>query len=246
MKKQRLIVIADSHLGTREGDLKRMLAFIETIDPKEDELLFLGDLFHIWAAPLGYHTDQVSLLLSGLMDFKQSGGRVHLVMGNRDVFFTDKDENEDSRLPFTTIRRDFLEFRIKDKKILFIHGDTVNSLDTQYLKWRKTVRSRWFKAAFSCVPSFYVKKIMFSLEDKLKNTNLEFRKKFPQEEWQKYLLMVKEKYQADFLLIGHFHPKEPILTELPGIRGIVVPDWHDNQNYYLIDQDPQFHLQRFS
>lgn len=88
-----ILTLADSHLGTRAGDLETMATFIQSVDVDAEEILFLGDLFHIWAGPPKYHTDDVRSLLDVLLAFQQRGGRAHLVVGNRDIFlpvYTDR------------------------------------------------------------------------------------------------------------------------------------------------------------
>ena len=60
---QKIIVIADPHLGMRDGDFEGMKTFIETLNPKEDQILFLGDLFHIWAGVPKYWEPETKKML---------------------------------------------------------------------------------------------------------------------------------------------------------------------------------------
>ena len=63
MGDKNIIAIADPHLGVTPGDVKEMIRFIGTLDPIDNDLLFLGDLFHIWAGPKKYHTPPVESML---------------------------------------------------------------------------------------------------------------------------------------------------------------------------------------
>ncbi|MBU3917322.1 metallophosphoesterase, partial [bacterium] len=162
-----IIAIADSHLGTTQGDVETMICFLETLNPEKEELLFLGDLFHIWAGPLKYHTSQVKKLLSSLRVFQQNGGKTHLVVGNRDVFLPRISRNNPvSFLPFDSINGEYVILKRQGGTLMAVHGDTVNSKDKQYLRWRRLLRSTLFRGFFNLMPAWKVKKIMFNLEEK--------------------------------------------------------------------------------
>ncbi|PCI27050.1 MAG: hypothetical protein COB67_09560 [SAR324 cluster bacterium] len=243
---QRITIIADSHLGAKKGDVDQMIRFIRSLNPQEDELLFLGDLFHIWAGPEKYHTPEVTSFLKALQCFREAEGRVHLNVGNRDIFFPERLEGDSrQKLPFTSVTREFISFELQGKKLMAIHGDTVNSQDLKYLRWRKLVRSPWFRAAFNLAPNAWVKKTMFDLEKKLKQTNVDFRQAFPLEEWKKFLQRVNEQYTPDLLLIGHFHPHDPIITSHEKMKGIVIPDWYRDRSYLTINQNLEYQHHKF-
>ncbi len=127
-----------------------------------------------------------------------------------------------------------------------VHGDTVNSKDKQYLRWRRLVRSRLFRGFFSLIPAWKVKKIMFKLEEGLKQTNMEFRREFPSEEWNKYVKEIHKKHSPAVLLAGHFHPDSPIVSEFNSTVGIVIPDWCKNQTYLEIESDLTYNLREFT
>ncbi len=240
---RKIIVVADAHLGIRPGDVRAMIGFVETLDPMKHEILFLGDLFHIWAGPDKYHTAQVKTLLPVLKRFRQQKGKVHLVVGNRDVFFPEAKSNTAAHgLPFDTVARDFAYCWIKGRKLAAIHGDTVNSLDKQYLRWRKLVRKPVFQGFFNILPAKWVKRIMFGLEDQLKLTNTEFRKEFPTAEWMRFLEQIHGDCSPDLLLIGHFHPDQPIISSFGSTTGIVVPDWLGSRSYLEVGSDLEYHL----
>ncbi|MCP4297125.1 MAG: hypothetical protein GY786_16105 [Proteobacteria bacterium] len=241
-----LLIVADCHLGVKSNDVDRMITFIESKDPKKDELLFLGDLFHIWAGPENYHVPEVTNLLKAIERYTALGGRVHLNVGNRDIFFTETNDNgKKNHLPFTTITCDFFQIVIKGKKLLAIHGDTVNKMDSRYLRWRRLVRSKLFRGFFNLLPNERVKKIMFNLESKLKNTNLDFRLEFPKEQWENFIIEVHEKYNPELLLVGHFHPNQMIESTYKSTTGMVIPDWHSNHSYLSIDSDLNTELLQF-
>jgi UDP-2,3-diacylglucosamine hydrolase len=247
MKNKRiLLVIADCHLGVSKNDVELLLRFLQTLNPLTQEILFLGDLFQVWAAPKKYHTAEVTLLLNGIRDFVQKGGRVHLNVGNRDIFFPELTETETAKeLPFTTITNGFFQLDFGQKRLLAIHGDTINSRDFRYLVWRKFIRTKVFRGFLNLLPAKLVKKIMFDLERSLKDTNVNFRLEFPGKEWEIFLTRLAEEKKPDLFLAGHFHPSELITTTIKTTTGIVVPDWYQGCHYLSIDHNLNYQLAQF-
>lgn len=234
---RKIYVLADGHLGANSGGLDRLLGFIAGLEPKSSSLVFLGDLFHVWAGPKKYHSPEVTELMQALQAFDQAGGEARLVVGNRDVFFKAGAPYPDPNLPFVEISPDFLILLQGEKKLLFTHGDLVNSQDVKYLKWRKIVRSKAFRLFFAMLPSSRVKKIMFGVEGELKKTNQAFRLAFPEEEWQSFIAQTYDTHPFDLLMVGHFHPAEPIITPLKGSIAMVLPDWLSRSEILQVNED---------
>ncbi len=238
MCNRKLIVIADSHLGIKQDDTTLISNFIETLNPAETELLFLGDLFHIWAGPSKFHTKLVKQFLLFLQDFRNQNGLCYLVTGNRDVFIKEKTAHHNSAsLPFDLIAVDALILNKPGGRLVAVHGDTVNSTDNKYLRWRKTIRHPLFQFPFNLIPSRQAKKIMFSLEKKLKHTNVAFRQEFPKDEWVRFLAKMQQTSSPDLLISGHFHPESTIKNKSGATTGLVIPDWCENQFYLEVNED---------
>jgi len=247
MLEKKIIVISDPHLSVQSGDVEDMIDFINTLDPRIHEILFLGDLFHIWAGPEKYHTSSVKMMMSCLKKYQQQQGKTHLVVGNRDIFFKERTHTDKpDHLPFTSISKDFLVLKRQDKTLVATHGDTINSLDKRYLKWRKLVRHPLFRLLFNLMPVWWVKKTMFKLETEIQNTNIEFRHEFPTEEWQQFLQSVYTEFFPHLLLAGHFHPKDPIINHYKSTTGVIVPDWNREFSYLEIDSQLEYQLCHYS
>lgn len=235
-------LIADSHLGGREGDLTAMIRWVETLDPETDEIICLGDFFHIWTGAQVYHSPEVTEMMAAFSSFREQGGVVRMVVGNRDIFFKRGKNQPMSHLPFEEIALDFLEIRQGEKLFLFTHGDQVNSRDKKYLRWRRLVRSSLFRAFFALIPAGKVKRIMLDLEQKLKQTNKAFRLMFPEEEWERFIRQCRKKYDFDVLAVGHFHPENLIETPIDGRRALVVPDWLSHRKVIKLSSDGSYQL----
>jgi len=240
-----IIIIADPHLGTQTGDVDQMVSFIRSIDPQQAKLVFLGDLFHIWAGPSRYHSKQVRLLLSEIEAYQKSGGETYLVVGNRDVLFS-KFEKDPQYLPFNRIANDFLSLTLGKQHIVFNHGDLVNRQDRKYLKWRRFVRHPLFEFTMNTLPAKLASQILTSGEKNLKLTNHTFRKEFPKSEWASFIDRCFSNYQYDFLFIGHFHPKEMILDSFRSSTAVVVPAWISQQSYGKLTGGGKFKMHQYS
>lgn len=246
MINKNLVVIADPHLGVIPGDVEEMGRFIETLDPAVSELVFLGDLFHIWAGPEKYHTPLVSRMLESLRGYRKVGGRVFLVVGNRDAFLSGHPKNRRlQHLPFDAIFPDFGILKPGSREVMVVHGDTVNQHDVRYLRWRRTIRHPLFERFFDLLPASWVKRIMFRLEANLQQTNMEYRRQFPVVEWDCFVDRAAAEHGVDLLLCGHFHPKELIIKTSGNTTAIVVPDWIREGAYLRVDADLSYELCRF-
>jgi len=237
MHSKEWIVVADPHLNGEGGDVEAMIELIEHLDPINQSLLFLGDLFHIWAGPKKFHTPPVEALLAALWGFKEKGGVSHLVGGNRDAFLSPQGGRASKHLPFEVIALDFDSIDTPEGLILAHHGDLVNQEDEAYLKWRKVMSSWWFRGCFELMPGLVAKKIMFRLEEKLKGTNRSFKVQFPQEQWEQFVQEVAQAQAPRLLLVGHFHPRDVIETTVGSTQALVVPGWLETHQFVIIHRD---------
>ncbi len=233
------IVIADAHLGAKPRGLERLLGLVESLDPKTQGLWFLGDLFHIWAGPKKFRTPPVDRLVAALWAFREAGGVSRLVVGNRDAFFKEIGPADPpyQGLPFAVIALDFDTLETAAGLVLAHHGDLVNQTDQAYLRWRGWMRGRWLRLPFALMPKPLAQSIMFRLEAKLQQTNLGFKMSFPQAQWQRFVENIAQTTSPKLLLVGHFHPPQPIETQVGQTLGLVVPGWLETCTYLKVKTD---------
>ena len=246
MENKSIVVIADSHLGSDEKDLKVIIEFIQSLNPLKHKILLLGDLFYIWVEFPKYHTSNEKQLFSELSLFRRNGGSVFLTSGNRDFIFSDYYSNSyGDVLPFDMIKKGNLKFNFEDDLIFAQHGDIVNKSDKIYLIWRRIVKSYFVKYILKIIPSFFGIKVIRFLEKKMNAANSKKQKFFPEEHWTKFVKDVHNQCRPKILLIGHFHPETPIVYNYNSTTGIVVPAWCSNYNYLVIDNNFKCSLRRF-
>lgn len=143
------LVIADLHLdvssraGTRgfEGWLARL--------GDVPRLVILGDLFDVWVGPAQARLEGAPAVLDAVQSLVRRGTAVEIVPGNRDFLLDASfEERTGARLHaegFVGLAPD-VDHR-STQRILFVHGDTLCTLDRGYQRLRRVLRSkpvRWF------------------------------------------------------------------------------------------------------
>lgn len=242
-----IIAVADPHLESMPDDVAQMAAFVGTLDPMAHVIVILGDLFHTWTASRPYHSNRQKRLMEALANFRTRGGAVYFTVGNRDLFFKDRVAGPgDNGLPFDVVSRDYISLDTENGVVMIHHGDTVNCDDKAYLRWRRFIRSGLTETLFSLIPASQGKKIIASLEKKIKRTNQAFRIHFPQDNWSRFVRDHEAQHAPGLLLVGHFHPEQPIVTRHGETTGIVVPSWHPYQAYLEIDARLNYEVKRFN
>ncbi len=135
-------VIADLHLDA--ADPAACLSFVEWVQKLADvpTLAILGDLFDVWVGPAQARMSGASIVLDALAALACKGTRVVVVPGNRDFLL---DASFESRTSAVIAREGFVGrvlSRGETQRVLFVHGDTLCTLDTNYQRLRRTLRSR--------------------------------------------------------------------------------------------------------
>src|SRR5262245_14391350 len=91
----RMVFAADVHLEPSRPDrAERFLAWIESLDPKSDELWLLGDLFDLWVAPRQATLPFYRPLIDRLAARVRDGLVVRFVHGNRDFLLGSRFERK--------------------------------------------------------------------------------------------------------------------------------------------------------
>lgn len=146
------IFIADAHLidETSPG-YAELLNFLEELRLARlegskagglyaDELFILGDFFDFWFARGTRIYPPFEKVLAGLLALKEAGVRIHLAEGNHDFFLADYF----SRYLGMEVTPDWAEVKLDRQRILFAHGDVVDSIELSYKLLRGILRSGFF------------------------------------------------------------------------------------------------------
>ncbi|OGT69981.1 MAG: UDP-2,3-diacylglucosamine diphosphatase [Gammaproteobacteria bacterium RIFCSPLOWO2_02_FULL_57_10] len=134
------LFISDLHLDSDNSVITAsFLNFLSTRAAGSESLYILGDLFEVWVGDDDHNhlTDTVATALSALA---ATGTRIYLMHGNRDFLLG---PDYAARCGATLIQEPAI-IDCHGHRVLLIHGDSLCTRDTEYMKFRKLVRSeRW-------------------------------------------------------------------------------------------------------
>jgi UDP-2,3-diacylglucosamine pyrophosphatase LpxH len=167
------------------------------------------------------------------------------VVGNREVLVPGNARSSDrDALPFTHIAHDELRLHWGPRTYRCFHGDTLNTRDRQYLRWRTICRSRLFTGFFRNLPGPLARKIADRVEASLNHTNREFKIVFPEDEVEHFAAQVLPGTDGTF--IGHFHLDREIRISDCDATLRIVPDWLAQRTVLRLDAEGQIERLRFA
>ena len=230
-----LYIVADSHL---DGDEAPYSEFCEMLDKLESPsiLVCLGDLFKIWLAPRKFWSKGHEETMNGFRRLLDRGCKILFVVGNREQILPKKMNKKNQKVfPFTEVIWDACTIEWNNKKLGFMHGDTLNTKDRNYFALRTLVRSDFYRVLFKLIPGRLGKKIATWAESSAKKTNQKFRINFPEDEAINFTKQMLPGHDAFF--IGHFHQEKELKIEGEAGYLKVVPDWLNDRVVLRIDKD---------
>ena len=217
---KRTLFISDLHLDQSQPVITRLfLKLLTELKPPVDALYILGDLFETW---IGDDADikQHSEIISALKTVTQKGIPVYLIHGNRD-FLIGKQLLQASGCQLLA---DETKINLYGQSILIMHGDTLCTNDTTYIKARKIMRNRYLIALFLLLPTTIRQKIARNLRKKsmqhTANASYEIM-----DVTQSEVLRIMQKHAVTTLIHGHTH--RPNIHEFTQGTRIVLGAWHE-------------------
>ncbi|NOZ95174.1 MAG: hypothetical protein GXP47_10610 [Acidobacteria bacterium] len=214
---QRLI-LADSHLGQRSGDVREMVALLERArEAGVGEIVFLGDVCQYLIGMSKLWTAEIPKLLSAWARLRDRGVRIVVVEGNRDFFL-----DEPEMAPFLDEAARRYEFTSGGVRFRLEHGDRINRRDYQYRFWAGISKCYPARVGARLLPRPLAVRIVESMEARLARTNRRFRYRKPVED------LVRKARGAwdegvDVLFWGHFHT--PWICTRRERTALIVPAW---------------------
>ena len=147
-KTGRTFFVADLHLtDERPVSTGRFFRFLIEDAQGADALYILGDLFEAWVGD--DHDEQVAhdtaRQIKALVD---SGTSVYFMHGNRDFMLAERY----ATLSGMTLIGDPTKINLYGEPTLLMHGDTLCTDDSAYLRFRNKVRRPWVLALLRCLP----------------------------------------------------------------------------------------------
>lgn len=218
------LFISDLHLEEKEPHITaQFLQLLNSCDETVDALYILGDLFEAWIGD----DDDTSFnrkIIQALHTATDRGINIYFMYGNRD-FLIDK---RFLRATGCRLLADEEKIILYGRPLLLMHGDTLCTLDTAYLKARKTYRNVIIRTLFLWLPLSFRLRYAERLREKSKRytqtTAMEIM-----DVTQEAVEQVMQKHSVHSLIHGHTHKPAVHEFTLNGIDAerIVLPAWHN-------------------
>jgi len=217
------LFISDLHLDESRPAITQ--AFYEFLDQRAliaDELYILGDFFEVW---IGDDEDstfaaEVSKQLRKLTD---NGTELFLMGGNRD-FLLGKSFAESIG---ATLLEDPTVIDLYGERVLLMHGDSLCTLDTEYMAFRVQARSEQFQQGLLSQPLEQRRALAKQLREQSKSMN-SLKAEDIMDVTPSEVAKAMDEAQVQVMIHGHthrpaYHPVE-LAHEERGER-IVLGDW---------------------
>lgn len=115
----RTVFLSDIHLGTRECQAERLLAFLESV--QADCIYLVGDIIDLWALRGGFYWPAThAAIVRKLLSKAREGTRVVYVPGNHDESCRDF---AGQVLAGIEVRRECIHTLADGRRLLVLHGD---------------------------------------------------------------------------------------------------------------------------
>lgn len=157
------LFVSDLHLAPeRPETVDTFLAFLRGPASHGEALYILGDLFEYWIGDDDLSDPFNASIADALGALSRSGVGVNLMQGNRDVLMGDAFA---ARCGGRMIADPAL-LDLYGTRTLVMHGDTLCTDDTEYMKWRAKARHPGFQAQFLAQPIPERKRLILAMRQK--------------------------------------------------------------------------------
>jgi len=229
-----LVFIGDVHLDRDMSEVDEFVDTLEALRSTTARLVLAGDLFNLWIGQPELEQTHQTAVLDAFSRMRRDGVVVRYLEGNRDYRIGEGyagsrlDESSDAGLTE----------HFGGHRIFAVHGDLANTSDRNYRRWRRFSRSRPVWWLFHALPRRRRLRLAESLEARLRRTNLEYKREFPEAEVRRY----GERLLAaghDIVVLGHFHSERELKSFDPGAPGriLVLPEWKESRRHLRVGTD---------
>ncbi|MBT4161419.1 MAG: UDP-2,3-diacylglucosamine diphosphatase [Gammaproteobacteria bacterium] len=235
------LFISDLHLDeTRQNLTLEFFRFLSDLGSRADEIYILGDFFEVWLGD-----DDQSKFNQSIIDALASlEAKIYLMHGNRDFLLGDSF----CKAAKVTLLPEYTTINTPAGPALLLHGDSLCTLDTDYMAARRTLRSDAFQVDFLAKPmaerAEIARKLRGESMEHTQETAVDIMDVTPDE-------VVKAMNNANVNLLIHGHTHRPAIHEVglgdrTGWR-YVLGDWQDSMQYLVIENEqPELKLYRFT
>lgn len=226
-----LAFVGDVHLDLDDPALPDFLAFLDGLAGRCERLVLMGDMFNLWLGDAEVEQAHHKAVVARLTELRRHGLVVRYLEGNRDY----RVAQAYAGTAFDDAGIDSIEERQGGTRIFAVHGDLVNHADRQYRTWRAFSRSRAVWTLSSLVPRSARARVALRLERRMRRTNLDFKRSFPETVIRDYAAGPLAR-GFDAVVLGHFHVEREMIVE-PAGRIFVLPEWRQSRRHLEVSAD---------
>jgi UDP-2,3-diacylglucosamine hydrolase len=218
------LFISDLHLEPERPEITRLFCnFLQRHAVQADALYILGDFFATWIGE-DDSSDFKKFIIKQLQTLTRQGIAVYFMHGNRD-FLIGKQFLAQTGCRFLS---DPTVIQLYGVPTLLMHGDTLCTDDSNYLRFRRVARNPLLQRLFLRLPLSWRQKIAQGLR---KSSSKQLIDATPTE-----IARVIKRY--DVLLLIHGHTHRPAIhyfnLDQQRVCRIVLGDWDDTTGSVLI------------
>ena len=204
------------------------MKFMDAIEGKAETLYILGDFFESWIGDDENTALQVSIK-QRLKRFTDQGAALFFMHGNRDFLIGEVFAEETG----AQILPDPSQVDLAGESVLLMHGDSLCTADTGYMKFRATIRNPAFLEPFLKRP-IAERKITAQQLRAMSQANNQGKSMEIMDVTQEEVDKEMHKYQVNTLIHGHTH-RPQVETRAEGRTRIVLGDWDKHVWYLRVD-----------
>ncbi len=244
------LFISDLHLSPeRPAVTQAFYRFLETTAAMAEELYILGDFFDAW---VGDDDDtpvfrDIELAIKKYKQARPESQRVFFMHGNRD-FMVGADFAKRTGI---TLLCDPTTIHLNGLKTLLMHGDSLCTLDSEYMEFRQMVRNPRWQEQIMQKPLEERKALAIQMKAASQSMN-SIKAEDIMDVTPEEVTKVMTEQQTPLLIHGHTHrPARHAFNLNKQVDGqkttaerIVLGDWHQ-QGWYLLSDDSGLHLNHF-
>ena len=227
-----LFFISDLHLSPEQPALAQGFKdFLTDINQQANALYILGDFFDSW---IGDDEDHpfVQAIKDQLSIFSQQGHALYIQRGNRDFLMGEKFAADIGG----HLLGDEALIEIAGQKVLLMHGDSLCTADTEYMKFRAMVRGTAWQSQILAMPIAARRQLAQDLRSKSHSMNVTKAEDI-MDVSQDEVENVMRKHRVNTLIHGHTHRPAVHHFMLDGLQSnrFVLGDWGKTAWYIKAD-----------
>lgn len=221
------LFISDLHLSAERPDITALFkTFLQQQARHCDALYILGDLFDAWIGDDDlneFHRD----VICSLKSLTAHGTPVYFIAGNRDFLIGKRF----AQMTGLTLLDETHVVELYGIPTLLMHGDTLCTLDTGYLKFRKVIRNPLLLAVLTRLPLRWRRAIAHKLRSGSKSQQpLTDEQLARMDATEEGVAQAVHKHPVPRIIHGHTHQPavhQHDLGELGQVERIVLGDWYE-------------------